>query len=108
MSNPKKLSTASWLTVSLTVTLGSLAPFHTLDITWQTSFRHTTRMIHLVRSSVIPDLTRPEKRMSRVISGQSPSMAGENREDDSLQMERYPAVVVEKSEPDRGWKRPGL
>ena len=71
MSNPKKLSTASWLTVSLTVTLGSLAPFHTLDITWQTSFRHTTRMIHLVRSSVIPDLTRPEKRMGQVISGQS-------------------------------------
>ena len=106
MSNPKKLSTASWLTVSLTVTLGSLAPFHTLDITWQTSFRHTTRMIHLVRSSVIPDLTRPEKRMGRVISGQS--MAGENRADDSLQMERDPvmtldpgpAVVLEKPEPD--------
>ena len=94
MSNPKKLSTASWLTVSLTVTLGSLAPFHTLDITWQTSFRHTTRMIHLVRSSVIPDLTRPEKRMSRVISGQS--MAGENREDDSLQMERYPVITQDR------------
>ena len=74
MSRPKKFSTASWLTVSLTVTLGSLAPFHTLDITWQTSFRDTTRIIHFVRSSVIPDhLTRPEKRMSRVISGRVPA-----------------------------------